>query len=59
MVVETVMVLGKGVIIMNNVWNIKDSRTTLGWGVLIDGSNRNVLSGVRGMTIYGKNMLKG
>jgi hypothetical protein len=40
MVSETVLVLVNGVIIMNDVWNIWDSRTSLGWGVLMDGNNR-------------------
>jgi hypothetical protein len=32
MVSKTMLVSMNGVIIMNGVWNIWDSRTTLGWG---------------------------
>jgi hypothetical protein len=33
MVSETVLVKVNGIIIMTGVWNIKNSRTSLGWGV--------------------------
>jgi len=58
MMLETVLVLVKGVMIMNNLWNIKYSLTSLGRGVLMDGINCNIISGVRGMVRYGETMLK-
>jgi len=56
MVSEIVLVPVKRVMIMNCVWNIKDSKTSLGWGVFMDGKNCNILCGVRRMTRYGKIM---
>jgi len=59
MVSKTGLVKVNGVVIMNDVGNIWNSRTVFGWGVLMDGNNRNVLSSVRGMTRYGKTVLRG
>ena len=39
MVSETMLVKVNGLIIMNDVSNIRNSRTNLGWGVLMDGKN--------------------